>query len=86
MQCFLNENDSLTVGSVLISVLEIMHDSVKLGITDPKASPNYREEVLYISSENDDHENDDSDESYELDAVYESLAFESNIPFAIPVL
>lgn len=86
MQCFLNENDSLTVGSVLISVLEIMHDSIKLGITDPKASPNYREEVLYISSENDDQEDDDCDASYEVDAVYEPFPFESTTPFAITVL
>ena len=86
MQCFLNENDCLTVGSVLIDVLEIMHDSVKLGITDPKAFPNYREEILYISSEIDDRENDDSDEIDEVDAVFEPFPFEAFSPFAIPVL
>ena len=86
MQCFLNENDCLTVGSVLINVLEIMHDSVKLGITDPKASPNYREEILYISSESDDTKNDDSDEADENDAVFEPFPFEAISPFAIPVL
>ena len=81
MQCFLRKNECLTVGSVLINVLEVMHDSVKLGITDPKASPSYREEVLYISSENDDPDDND-----EIDAAFEPYQFEVFSPFAIHVL
>lgn len=85
MQCFLNENDSLTVGSVVISVLEVMHDSVKLGITDPKASPKYREEVLYIDAENDDQDDDEAVESFAVDTVFERVSLEAANPFAASV-
>ncbi|HEY0981792.1 MULTISPECIES: carbon storage regulator [unclassified Schlesneria] len=55
MRCYMRaENEGLTVGSVTINVLEVRHDSVLLGIHDPHATPSYREEVLYVQSEDDD--------------------------------
>ena len=78
MRCFLRaENEGLTVGSVQINVLEVRHDSVKLGIHDPHATPSYREEVLYIHSDDDDEE--------DADLAFEPLQFEEVGPFAIPV-
>ena len=75
MRCFLRaENEGLTVGSVQINVLEVRHDSVLLGIHDPDSSPSYREEVLYIQSDEDD-----------ADLAFEPLQFEEISPFAIPV-
>ena len=77
MRCFvLAENEGLTVGSVQINVLEVRHDSVKLGIHDPHSSPSYREEVLYIHS---DDEGDDAE------VAFEPVPFEEFSPFAIPV-
>ena len=78
MQCFLSENDCLSVGEVQISVLKIYHDSVKLGITDPQASPSYREEILFIRDE-------DGDTS-QYENSYEPTAMDSFRPFAISVL
>jgi sRNA-binding carbon storage regulator CsrA len=78
MRCFLRENECLTVGSVQINVLEVRHDSVKLGIHDPHSCPDYREEVLYIRS--DDEDTDDDSEF-----AFEPLQFEDASPFAIPV-
>lgn len=75
MRCYSRaENEGLIVGSVQINVLEIRHDSVKLGIHDPHASPTYREEVLYIRSDDEDS-----------DLVFEPLCFEDASRFAIPV-
>lgn len=82
MQCLLSLNDCLMVGSVQINVLEVRHDSVTLGIDDPNACPTYREEILYLGSDDDDadfHGEDANEESF----PYE---FESYSPFAIPVL
>lgn len=81
MQCLLSVNDCLTVGSIQINVLEVRHDCVKLGISDPNASPAYREEVLYSRSEDD--ETDDGDDT---EAVYKPFEVEVFSPFAIPVL
>ena len=78
MRCFLRaENEGLTVGSVQINVLEVRHDSVKLGIHDPHATPCYREEVLYMHSDDDDDK--------ETDAAFEPFQFEDVSPFAIPL-
>lgn len=75
MRCYSRaENEGLIVGSVQINVLEIRHDSVKLGIHDPEASPSYREEVLYIHSDDDD-----------TDLVFEPIQFEDAGRFAIPL-
>ena len=75
MRCFVRaENEGLTVGSVQINVLEVRHDSVKLGIHDPHSSPSYREEVLYIQS--------DDEES---DQAFEPLQFQEVRSFAIPL-
>jgi len=79
MQYSLSQYDCLTVGVVQINVLEVRHDSVRLGINDPKASPAYREEILYIRSEND--ESDDGDEA---DTMFAPFEIEEFNPFAIP--
>ena len=78
MRCFLRaENEGLTVGSVQVNVLEVLHDSVKLGIHDPDSTPSYREEVLYIHS--------DDDDDRKADAAFEPIQFEDVSPFAIPI-
>lgn len=56
MQLMLSLNECVTVGSVQIKVLEVRHDSVKLGIINPDASPTYSEEILYLPSDDDDGE------------------------------
>lgn len=81
MQCFLRKNECLTIGSVMISVLDVFEDSIKLGINDPDASPVYREEVVYISVKN-----DDSDEDDDIDSMFEPFDSEVFTPFAIHVL
>ena len=81
MRCYLRaENEGLTIGSVQINVLEVRHTSVLLGIYDPKASPAYREEILYIRSEDDDQEDAENAES-----AFEPLQFQSINSFAIPL-
>ena len=54
MQLMLNINECITIGSIQIKVLEVRHDSVKLGIVNPDASPTYSEEILYLPSDDDD--------------------------------
>jgi len=90
MQCLLRENECLTVGSVMINVLKVLHDSVTLGITDPSASPSYREEVLYLRSENDD--DDEQGEVFDPITIDDLISIEHSFtadeprPFAISVL
>ena len=75
MRCYLRaENQGLTVGSVQIVVLEVSSDWVRLGINDPNALPNYREEILHLRSEDDDTEQ-----------VYAPFQFEETSAFASPV-
>ena len=76
MHYSLRLNDCLIVGSVQIRVLEVWHDSIKLGISDPKASPAYREEILFIRS--------DDDGPDETDFAFQPFAIEDFSPFAIP--
>jgi carbon storage regulator CsrA len=78
MQFDLCIDDCLVLGSAQVTVLEVTHDSVKLGINDPKASPTYREEILFIRSENDDR-----DDGNDADAVFEPLEIHEGSPFAI---
>lgn len=81
MRCYMRaENEGLTVGSVSINVLEVRHDSVLLGIHDPKATPSYREEVLYVQSEDDDVLVEVAHEEFE------TLEFQNIRSFAIPQL
>ncbi len=82
MQCFLSENDCLTVGSVQISVLKVQHDSVTLGITDPNASPSYREEKLYLPNDDDDHDEDDYGDDDQMDEALNPILMENFSPFA----
>lgn len=81
MQCFLRKNECLTIGSVVINVLDVMDDCVKLGITDPDATPAYREEWLYVYSDQ-----DDVDEGDQVNAVFEPYPSEISSPFAFHVL
>ena len=67
MQCVLSINETLTVGSIQINVIEVRHDSVRLGIDDPDASPSYREETLYLQSDD-----DDTDGGMTFDSTYQS--------------
>jgi len=81
MRCYMRaENEGLTVGSVSINVLEVRHDSVLLGIHDPDATPTYREEVLYVQSEEDDVLVEVAHEEFE------ALEFQAISPYAIPML
>ena len=79
MHYSLSLDECLLVGSVQISVLEVMHDSVRLGINDPKACPPYREEILFMHSED-----DGSDDGEEAHATFDSLEIRDYSPFAIP--
>ena len=84
MRCFMRaENEGLTVGSVQINVLEVRHDSVRLGIHDPRANPSYREEVLYIQSDDDQDEDDHEEEQQDL--AFEPFQFEEVSFLALPV-
>lgn len=78
MQCLLNVDECVTVGRIQISVIEVWNDSVKLGIHDPNANPRYREEILYLRSEDDD----DGD----VGLAFDSYEVESSSPFAVPML
>ncbi|MEI8018021.1 MAG: carbon storage regulator [Schlesneria sp.] len=81
MRCYLRaEDEGLTIGSVQINVLEVRHDSVLLGIHDPSASPAYREEVLYIQSDD-----DNQDYAEDAESAFEPLQFQSINSFAIPL-
>ena len=45
----------LVIGrTVQVNVLDVQGDCVRLAIIDPDASPSYREEVLYLSSDDND--------------------------------
>jgi carbon storage regulator CsrA len=48
-------DEGLVIGNnVQVNVLEVQTDCVRLAIIDPDASPSYREEVLYLPSDEDD--------------------------------
>jgi carbon storage regulator CsrA len=48
-------DEGLVIGSnVQVNVLEVQPDCVRLAIIDPDASPSYREEVLYLPTNEDD--------------------------------
>ena len=54
-------DEGLVVGSnVQVNVLEVQTDCVRLAIIDPDASPTYREEVLYLPSDDDDCDTSDN--------------------------
>jgi len=47
-------DEGLVIGrNVQVNVLEVQTGSVRLAIIDPDASPSYREEVLYLPSDDD---------------------------------
>lgn len=53
-------DEGLMIGkNVQVNVLEVQADCVRLAIIDPDASPSYREEVLYLPSDNDQFESVD---------------------------
>lgn len=42
-------DESLMIGDeVVVTVLEVLHDSVRLGICDPSNTPEYWEETLFV--------------------------------------
>ena len=48
-------DEGLVIGNnVQVNVLEVQTDSVRLAIIDPDAFPSYREEVVYLPSDDDD--------------------------------
>ena len=48
-------DESLFIGDdVVVTVLEIMPNCVRLGITDPNSVPEYWEETLFLDTENED--------------------------------
>ena len=48
-------DEGLVIGNnVQVNVLEVQTDCVRLAIIDPDAFPAYREEVLYLPSDDDD--------------------------------
>lgn len=48
-------DEGLIIGNnVQVSVLEVQTDCVRLAIIDPDASPSYREEVVYLPSDDED--------------------------------
>ena len=61
--------ESLVIGAdVIVTVLAVDADCVRLGITDPRQTPAYREEVLYLSLDATEDETDPAaaDTQYEL--------------------
>lgn len=65
--------EGLMIGnSVQINVLEVQAGCVRLAIVDPDASPSYREEVLYLPSDDDAEMIEGSDcNAFEDDFVFE---------------
>jgi carbon storage regulator CsrA len=48
-------DESLVIGhDMVVTVLEIMPNCVRLGITDPNNDPEYWEETLFLDTENED--------------------------------
>ncbi len=61
--------ESLVIGAdVTVTVLAVEIDCVRIGITDPRQTPAYREEVLYLALETAEDEVDPAtaDTQYEL--------------------
>ena len=54
-------DEGLVIGrNVQVNVLEVLTDCVRLAIIDPDASPSYREEVLYLPTDDDDCDTSDN--------------------------
>ncbi len=48
-------DEGLVIGNnVQVNVLEVQTDCVRLAIIDPDATPSYREETVYLPSDEDD--------------------------------
>jgi len=47
-------DESLMIGDVIVTVLEVQPTHVRLGISDPEAIPPYWEETLYLEDAVDD--------------------------------
>lgn len=41
-------DESLVIGEMIVTVLEVQSTHVRLGISDPEAIPPYWEETLYV--------------------------------------
>lgn len=81
MQCVLSINETVTVGSIQINVIEVRHDSVRLGIEDPNATPSYREETLYLQSDN-----EDTDGGMTFDSTYQAIQASQFSRYAFSIL
>lgn len=46
-------DESVRVGDLIVTVLEIQQDLVRLGINSPHATPSYWEETLYLDHQDD---------------------------------
>lgn len=75
-------DEGLMIGSsVQINVLEVQANCVRLAIIDPDASPTYREEYLFLPSD-DDQDSEAEVESSAYDARY---SFEDEDSRLIPM-
>lgn len=46
------ENESLVIGEdIFVTVLEIRADRVRLAISSPRSTPSYREETLFLQTQ-----------------------------------
>lgn len=70
-------------GTVQVNVLEVQGDCVRLAIVDPDASPSYREEVLYISSDSEDCATNFKSDDYHV--CDEEFSFEDEDSRLIPM-
>lgn len=69
-------NESLMIGTnVVVTVLEITPCCVRLAVRNPEATPSYREETIYLDSDDEDDVDTESVLLSECDEFSEELAF-----------
>lgn len=79
-------DEGLLIGrSVEVNVLEVMTDRVRLSIVDPNATPAYREEVLYLPSDDDSPECEENYSSEEESYTTEYVPMEGSSDFELAV-
>jgi carbon storage regulator CsrA len=69
------EQGLLIGNGIQVNVLEVLSDRVRLAITDPDSTPTYREEVLFLPTDDGDGEEPEA----EYVPVYELLGSQSLI-------
>jgi carbon storage regulator CsrA len=76
-------DEGLMIGeTVQVNVLEVQANCVRLAIIDPDASPTYREEILYLTSDADDCS---IDQSLTCGAFDDGFSFEDEDSRLIPM-